>query len=41
MCHLVVLFDERTIADVLPVASLHIILAIFTAAGLSKLSPAV
>jgi len=38
---LMVLFDKRTIANLLPMGSLDIILAIFTAAGLTKLSPAV
>jgi len=40
MRHLMVLFDKRTTANLLPTASLHIILGIYTAAGLTKLSAA-
>jgi len=41
MSQLMVLFDKRTIVNLLPMALLHLILAIFTAASLTKLSPAV
>jgi len=39
MRNLMVLFDNGTTANLLAAASLHIILAIFTGAGLTKLSP--
>jgi len=39
MRHLMESFDKRTKANLLATALLHIILAIFTAAGLTKLSP--
>jgi len=39
MRHFLVLFDQRTIANFLAMAALNLILAIFTAAGLTKLSP--
>jgi len=39
MRHLMMLFHKRTIANLLATASLHIILAIFTADDLTKRSP--
>jgi len=39
--HLMVLFDNGTIGNLFATASLHVILDIFTAANLTKLSPAV
>ena len=42
MRHLMVLFDKnRTVANLVTTTSLHIILVIFTAAGLTKPSRAV
>ena len=41
MRHLMVLFDNGTVTNLLAAASLHIILAMFTAAGLTRLSPTV